>query len=146
MEILTAATPEQLRRVFPVMRELRPHLSEENFIEQVQRQAQTQGYILIYVEDAQGEPCAAAGYRPTEMLHWGKVLYIDDLVTAERAREQGAAGHLFNHIVELARAQNCDAVHLDSGTHSGRWAAHRFYHKRGMSITSYHFVLNLRTK
>lgn len=145
-DIKTAAAAEDLRRVYPVMQELRPHLSEAQFVEQVQRQMREHGYILIYVEDEQGAPCAAAGFRLTEMLHWGKVLYIDDLVTAARDRAQGRAGHLFNHIVQYAREQKLDAVHLDSGTHSGRWDAHRFYHKRGMSITSYHFVLNLKTK
>ncbi|MCB9357445.1 MAG: GNAT family N-acetyltransferase [Calditrichaeota bacterium] len=146
MNILTAHSPEEIRRVYTVMRELRPHLSETEFVEQVLRQMQGHGYTLIYMMDEQGEPVAAAGYRKTEMLHWGKVLYIDDLVTAERARSEGYAGHLFKHLMSLAREADLDAIHLDSGTHSGRWDAHRFYHKRGMSITSYHFVLNLRTK
>ena len=144
MNILTAHSPEEIRRVYTVMRELRPHLSETEFVEQVLRQMQGHGYTLIYMMDEQGEPVAAAGYRKTEMLHWGKVLYIDDLVTAQTHRGQGVADHLFNYIVNQARKQRLDAVHLDSGTHAGRWDAHRFYLKHGMNITSYHFVLNLK--
>lgn len=146
MTIHTAKTPDQLRHVFPVIKELRPHLSEERFVEQALRQMQSHGYILIYVEDERGQPAAAAGYRPTEMLHWSKVLYIDDLVTAEAARGRGLADHLFNYIEQEAREQGLAAVHLDSGTHSGRWDAHRFYLKHGMNITSYHFVKDLKSK
>jgi GNAT superfamily N-acetyltransferase len=143
-KIKIALMPEDLRKVYPVMRELRPHLSEEEFVAQALRQAETQNYALIYMEDGAGNVAGVAGYRPVEMLHWGKVLYIDDLVTAETHRGQGFADHLFNYVVNQARAQKLDAVHLDSGTHSGRWDAHRFYLKHGMNITSYHFVLNLK--
>lgn len=145
MTIHTAKTPDQLRHVYSVIRELRPHLTEQQFIEQVERQAREHGYILIYIEES-GRAVAAAGYRPTEMLHWSKVLYIDDLVTAESARGRGYADHLFNYIEQQAREQGLAAVHLDSGTHSGRWDAHRFYLKHGMNITSYHFVKDLKSK
>lgn len=146
MQTKIATTSDQLRHVYSVMRELRPHLSEEQFVAQALRQMSNAGYLLIYVEDERGTPAAASGYRPVEMLHWGKVLYIDDLVTAESARGHGFADHLFNYIVNQAREQGLDAVHLDSGTHSGRWDAHRFYLKHGMNITSYHFVLKLKSK
>ncbi|MBK6765305.1 MAG: GNAT family N-acetyltransferase [bacterium] len=145
MTIRHATTSEQLRLVYPVMRELRPHLSEDAFVEQALRQMREHGYILIYLEDDTGTAIGAAGYRRTEMLHWSKVLYIDDLVTAEAARGRGAADHLFTHIVETAKAEGLAAVHLDSGTHAGRWDAHRFYLTHGMNITSYHFVLNLKS-
>ncbi|MCB1058717.1 MAG: GNAT family N-acetyltransferase [Calditrichaeota bacterium] len=144
MTIHSASTPNDLRRIYPVVHELRPHLTEEQFIAQAQRQADSQDYLLIYVEVSGGNVAGVAGYRPVEMLHWGKVLYIDDLVTAQTHRGQGVADHLFNYIVNQARKQRLDAVHLDSGTHAGRWDAHRFYLKHGMNITSYHFVLNLK--
>lgn len=143
MTILHATTPDQIRRVYAVMRELRPHLSEDQFVEQVERQMREFGYTLIYIEES-GQALAAAGYRRTEMLHWGKVLYIDDLVTAQAARGRGCADHLFNFIVDHARREKLAAVHLDSGSHAGRYDAHRFYLKHGMNITSYHFVLNLK--
>ncbi|MBK6910924.1 MAG: GNAT family N-acetyltransferase [bacterium] len=144
MTIHHATSPEQIRLVYNVMRELRPHLTADQFVEQVLRQMREHGYILIYIEES-GQPLAAAGYRRTELLHWGKVLYIDDLVTAAAARGRGCADHLFKFIVNQAREEGLAAVHLDSGTHAGRYDAHRFYHKHGMSITSYHFVLNLQT-
>lgn len=143
MTIHHATTPDQIRRVYSVMRELRPHLSKDQFVEQVERQMREFGYTLIYIEE-NGLALAAAGYRRTEMLHWGKVLYIDDLVTAQAARGRGCADHLFNFVVEHARREKLAAVHLDSGSHAGRYDAHRFYLKHGMNITSYHFVLNLK--
>jgi hypothetical protein len=38
---------------------------------------------------------------------------------------------------ELARREGCEQFHLDSGTH--RLRAHRFYHRLGLAITSFHF-------
>ena len=79
MNIRTATTESEIRACYPAMRELRPHLSEEVFVSQVQRQMQNHGYVLVYIA-ADGEVMAAAGYRVAEFLAWGKACYLDDLV------------------------------------------------------------------
>lgn len=65
-------------------------LDEIAFIEQIQRQI-SDGYHLVYVEE-NDEVKALAGFRFLEFLAWGKVLYIDDLVTCSGARGLGHGG------------------------------------------------------
>jgi GNAT superfamily N-acetyltransferase len=138
--IVIAQTPEQIRRCFPVMRELRTHLdNEDKFIERVTRQ-QKDGYLLAYLE-AENEVRAVAGYRFLESLFSGKVLYVDDLVTGAQDRSRGFGGELFDWLVEQARQHGCANLELDSGVQ--RFDAHRFYLVKRMNISSYHFRIEL---
>jgi len=135
-----ALSPQEILDCYPAMGELRPHLqSADAFLEQVQRQ-QAQGYILGYVE-ADGEIPAVAGFRVAEFLAWGKIVYIDDLVTRGSARKRGYARQLMDAIVDYAREAGCASVQLDSGY--TRNAAHRFYLKYGFELRSHHFGLDL---
>jgi GNAT superfamily N-acetyltransferase len=88
------------------------------------------------VEDG-GEPVACAGFRISEWLAWGKALYVDDLIALESHRGQGFAESLMRWMEALAIREGCAELHLDSGTH--RLAAHRFYHRLKLAITSFHF-------
>lgn len=135
--VRTATTPADLRRCFPVMRELRPALTEEGFCEQVMRQV-AQGYRLVYLEQG-GKPAACAGYRILENLAWGRFLYVDDLVTASTARSQGLGDRLFQWLLAEARGEGCGQLHLDSGVQ--RFEAHRFYLCQRMHISSHHFAI-----
>lgn len=127
-------------RCFPVMRELRTHITDEGeFVARVQRQ-QAEGYLLAYVE-ADGEIRACAGYRYLEMLFAGKFLYVDDLVTRAADRSLGFGGQLFDWLMHEARAHGCTELQLDSGVQ--RFDAHRFYLAKRMKISSHHFVIDL---
>ncbi|HXM00001.1 MAG TPA: GNAT family N-acetyltransferase [Rhizomicrobium sp.] len=140
-DIKTATTDADIRRCFPVMKELRTHLkSADEFLARVRRQQAGSGWRLIYVEDG-GEPVAAAGFRVSEWLAWGKALYVDDLICLESHRGQGFAEGLMRWMEELAKAEGCVQFHLDSGTH--RLGAHRFYHRLKLAITSFHFQKTL---
>jgi GNAT superfamily N-acetyltransferase len=137
-----ASTDADIARVWPVMRELRPHIAGvDAFLAQVRRQQAGSGWRLIYVEDA-GAPVAAAGFRISEWLAWGKALYIDDLICLESHRGKGFAEALMVWMEDLARKEGCAQFHLDSGTH--RLAAHRFYHRMKLAITSFHFQKTLK--
>lgn len=136
-----ATTDLDICSVYPVMRELRPHVaSAEDFLARVRRQQAQCGWRLITVEDV-GEPVAAAGFRISEWLAWGKALYVDDLICLESHRGRGFAEALMRWMEAEARAQGCAQFHLDSGTH--RLAAHRFYHRLGLAIGSFHFSKTL---
>lgn len=135
-----ADSVDALRACFPVIQELRPHLTEAAFLAQVQRQQERHGYRLVYLE-ADGRVAAAAGYRVAEFLAWGKALYIDDLATLSTARRQGHAGRLLDWLIAQARAEGCDQLHLDSGVQ--RHDAHRLYLGRKLRITSHHFAIEL---
>ena len=139
--IRLAETDADILRVHPVMRELRPHVkSEGEFLARVRRQQAGSGWRLVYVEDA-GVPVAAAGFRVSEWLAWGKALYVDDLICLESHRGKGFAEALMHWMEDLARAEGCGEFHLDSGTH--RLGAHRFYHRLKLAITSFHFQKKL---
>ena len=141
MIVKLAETDADIVRVHPVMRELRPHVkSADDFLARVRRQQAGAGWRLIYVEDA-GMPVAAAGFRVSEWLAWGKALYVDDLICLESHRGRGFAEALMRWMEELARAEACSEFHLDSGTH--RLGAHRFYHRLKLAITSFHFQKKL---
>lgn len=134
-----ALTPLQIRRCYKVMLLLRPDLTEEVFVERVQRQIM-EGYHLVYLEES-GEVKAAAGYRFLEFLAWGRVLYIDDLVTDLEARKKGFGGTLLKWVIEQAQLAKCDQVHLDSGPQ--RHDAHRLYLNHRFKIIGHHFALEL---
>jgi GNAT superfamily N-acetyltransferase len=137
--IALVATDEELRRCYPVMRELRPQLNEASFIARVQRQ-QASGYRLACL-CAGGEVMALAGFRFGESLAWGRFLYVDDLVTRAAARSCGHGRRLLAWLHEQARLEGCEQLHLDSGVQ--REGAHRFYQREGMARAGYHFVTAL---
>jgi GNAT superfamily N-acetyltransferase len=138
-QIRLAETREDVARCHPVMRELRPHLDLRQFVDQVARQ-QAGGYRLAFAESADAVE-ACAGFRVLENLAWGRFLYVDDLVTAAGARSRGFGARLFEWLIAMARAEGCAQLHLDSGVQ--RFAAHRFYLRERMEITSHHFALKL---
>jgi GNAT superfamily N-acetyltransferase len=139
MRIHLAESDDDARRAFPVMRELRTHLAEEDFPERVARQRR-EGYRLALLEE-EGRVRAVAGYRIQECLSAGRHLYVDDLVTAAEDRSRGYGAALFEWLVAEGRAAGCRWLRLDSAVH--RFDAHRFYLRQRMSIRSHHFMLDL---
>ncbi len=138
-EIQLATTDEEIRACFPVMQQLRPHIVEERaFIDQVQRQLK-EGYHLVYLQE-KGEVRAVTGFRILEFLAWGKVLYIDDLVSDAARRRNGCGTKLLKWVINRAKGAKCDQVHLDSGPQ--RHDAHRLYLNHGFKIIGYHFALD----
>jgi GNAT superfamily N-acetyltransferase len=141
MEVKEAVTNADVRRLHSVIRVLRPHIaSADDLVARAERQRGQSGWRLIYVED-KGEPVAAASFRVSEWLAWGKALYVDDLVALESHRGRGYAEALMRWMEALARKEGCVEFHLDSGTH--RLGAHRFYHRLKLSISSFHFSKRL---
>jgi len=141
INIQQVSTTEQIQSCYTVMRQLRPHLIEEQaFIEQVQRQL-AEGYKLVCWQE-EGKVMALIGFRFLEFLAWGKVLYIDDLITDSETRKNGYGGKLLKWAIEQAKKENCDQVHLDSGPQ--RHDAHRLYLNHGFKIIGYHFALNFK--
>ena len=135
MEIRIAQTDDDIRRCWPVLHLLRPHLEEAAFVPLI-RQMMQEGFELAFV-DVDGVAAAAVGFRYQQKLFDGKQFYIDDLTTLEAYRGRGYAGRLLDFVHELARTRGYDHVTLDSGPH--RHTAHRLYLNKGYVIASYHF-------
>ena len=136
-----ADSDADLRRCFPVMRQLRTHFDqEEAFVTQARRQMANERWRLAFVEDG-SEVVALAGFRLQECLFSGKTLYVDDLVTREDQRSKGHGETLMRWLEDRARKAGCQTFSLDSGTQ--RSEAHRFYFRTGMTISSFHFAKKL---
>ncbi len=137
--IFLAETDAEIQSCFPVISVLRPHLESASFIERIRRQ-QHNGYHLAGLRE-DDVVCSAAGFRLIECLAWGRILYVDDLVTQPDRQGSGYGGQLLDWLIVHARANGCEQVHLDSGYH--RHGAHRFYLRRGFVLGSHHFTLVL---
>ena len=120
------------------MVQLRPHLTEEQFLSSVQSQME-RDYRLSYIED-EGVIKAVAGYRFMTNLSAGYHMYLDDFVTDEKSRSQGYGSKLFDSLIQTAKEHNCKKLRLHSGVQ--RFGAHRFYLHKGMNITSHYFDLS----
>jgi len=136
MNIRLAKTDKDIALCYSVMRELRPHVPETEFVTRVRSQEKT-GYRLALVEDGDAI-VAVAGFRIGENLAWGRFLYVDDLVTSGTCRSRGYGAKLLSWLRERALTECCQQMHLDSGVQ--REDAHRFYEREGMSKSSFHFV------
>jgi GNAT superfamily N-acetyltransferase len=139
VRIALAVRDDEIMSCYAVMSELRPHVSADDFLPRVRRQMEIAGYKLAYLAD--GEVKAVAGFRISECLAWGSFMYVDDLVSKDGERSKGYGGQLFDWLVEYARGEGCEQFHLDSGVQ--RFAAHRFYLAKRMSIEAHHFGLKL---
>lgn len=137
--IQIAQTDAEIQGCFATMHQLRPHLVENEFLGIVRLQM-SEGYRLAYFMDA-GVVLGVAGFRISHYLHMGKRLYVDDLITSEAARSQGVGGKLLDWLEQLAKAEQCKVIHLDSGVQ--RFRAHKFYLNRDMKITCHHFLKEL---
>ena len=140
--ITLAESDSAIAACFPVMLQLRPHLIAAEFVPRVRRM-ERQGYHLAYAADTSGQVRAVAGFREMEMLFSGRTMYVDDLVTDAASRSQGYGDQLIDWLVAKARTEGFQEFSLDSGTQ--RVDAHRFYLRKRMKISCFHFSLPLRS-
>lgn len=139
VRIRLAKEDHEIQSCYRVMAQLRPHVSEDEFLPRVKRQATIAGYQIAYLVDR--EVKAVAGFRISECLAWGKFLYVDDLVSEANERSKGYGSKLFDWLVNHAQEKKCDQFHLDSAVQ--RFDAHRFYFIKRMIIEGHHFGLKL---
>lgn len=140
MTIEHAETDEQIAATFDVMRQLRPHLSREEYVPLVRALAASDGFRLAALSDG-GEVRAVAGYRLMNMLYCGRILYLDDLVVDEGARSGGYGKRLLDWLKEEGRREGCAELQLISRVI--REQAHRFYFREGLGIECFHFRARL---
>ena len=78
---------EEISSTYAVMRQLRTHLNENEYLEKVKRMRRSGYRLAAATED--GMVRCVAGFRISEVLAYGKLLYVDDLVTAGDTRSAG---------------------------------------------------------
>ena len=139
-EVREALSDGEIEITFPVMKQLRPHLNEGDYLEKVRRMQGTGYRIAAVVED--GQAVCVAGFRVQENLYGGRHLYVDDLITGEGARSRGYGQRMLDWLTDLAKRDGCEQLHLDSGVQ--RSDAHRFYLREGLTISAHHFRKEIR--
>ncbi len=124
---------------YEVMRQLRPYLTKEVYLARV-KEMRARGYRLLALK-VYGNIAVLAGVTFDLNLYWGRHLFVYDLVTAEKYRSQGYGKRMLEHIHDLAREEDCEAVALSSSF--PREDAHRFYEREVYERTGYVFLKRL---
>ncbi|HZC43292.1 MAG TPA: GNAT family N-acetyltransferase [Acidobacteriaceae bacterium] len=138
---VSAAETARTYAVFCALREgCAVMASVGSFSDWVNHHQRPEGYRIV-AAFVPGEPnaVAAAGFRILHQLSKARFLYVDDLVTLPAHRSSGYAGMVFDWLVQEARREGCEQLHLDSGHQ--RYDAHRFYLKHGMIMNAHHFSM-----
>ncbi len=138
--IAIAETNKEIQECYAVVAELRPHISFDEFLPRVKDLGAKTGFRLVYLKDE--EVKAVGGFRISEWLAGGKYLEIEDLATKDGERSKGYGGELCDWLVLHAKENGCDQLRLVSNV--VRFAAHRFYLRKGMIIQAHYFSMNLK--
>lgn len=134
-------TEENLPKAFIVLKELRPHLSFEEFIVIYEQSQKNDEYELAAVYKDQSI-VAVMGYRILYDLVRGKHIYIDDLVTAENARSKGFGAKLLAYAEQIAIQKNCKTLRLCTGIENERGV--QFYEKNNWTRRAYAYTKKLK--
>lgn len=142
MTIVKLDSKANLERCFPIVKELRPHLDFESFLDIYEQSHKMNSYQLVGIE-SNGEILAIMGFRILYDLVRGKHLYIDDLVTTQKSRSLGLGKQLLEFAETQAKEQNCRTLRLCTGLDNTE--AMRFYEKCGWKKRSVAFTKKLLT-
>lgn len=142
VEFLLAKTDADISASFPIIRQLRTSFEDESvYVSQVRRQMENDNYNLLVLK-ASGEVVGCAGFSVRETLSRGKYMYVEDLVASSEHRSLGLGDKLFDWLADHARELDCAQMEVVSGVQRG--AAHRFYHRKRMTIKAFQLVLPLQ--
>ncbi|MDP8258288.1 MAG: GNAT family N-acetyltransferase [Candidatus Aadella gelida] len=139
-EICELYTPEEIKESFSVVKELRTHLSESEYLD-VADEMLARGYRLLALK-YKGEMVTVAGIEVSMNLYHGRHIWVYDLVTAEKYRSKSYGEKMLKYIEDMARKEGCGIVSLASKFE--REGAHRFYEdKMGYEKTGFVFQKKL---
>jgi len=131
-------SPNEWANAFPVMKELRPHLTDAAAFDTRMRAQREEHYRLLAACDTNGAILGLAGYRVQTNTLYGRFLYVDDLVVTVRLQRSGVGAQLLDQVREIARRSDCAQLVLDTGLHMA--LAQRFYFRNGLLARGMHFV------
>ena len=116
----------ELLSVYELMRQLRPHISSEQFVDLYRQASKTNQYTLYAYYEA--DHCIGLmGIRYMHDYVHQYHLYIDDLVVSETNRSKGTGAKLLKFAEELAQKKGCTGLRLCTGVENK--AAMRFYER-----------------
>jgi len=126
---------DELEQAFPVVSQLRTHLSLDEYIAIV-KAMQPSGYkaVCLFEND---KIVSYAGFARLINLYYGDHVWLYDLVTDKSKQGNGYGKLLLSHIEKWAIDNQLNCIALSSGFQ--REAAHIFYEK-GMGYTKVSYV------
>ena len=110
------------------MKELRPHLSFEEYLFLYEQAHQRDSYEIAAVERGT-QILAVMGYRFLFDYVRGKHLYVDDLVATQTERSQGLGADLLRFAEEIAKTHQCATLRLCTGVENEKGM--KFYEREG---------------
>lgn len=125
-EIRELSLEHEVREAFPVMNQLRTHLSEDLYYE-LFLQMKGEGYTL-FANYRDEKIVALAGFAILTNLYDGKHVYLYDLITDQEERSKGYGDELLSFLESFAVQNNCNCITLSSNVN--RIDAHRFYEEK----------------
>jgi GNAT superfamily N-acetyltransferase len=137
--IRTVATEDDILKCRGAIQALRPLLTDDIYPQAV-RKTLADNRQIVFIDDESNDAAAVAVFETGYNLFRGKYIYIDDLSTLPTQRGNGYAGMLLDWIIDYAKKENYQEIHLDSGVSSARTDAHRLYLNKRFEVTSLHFV------
>ncbi|MGG6445908.1 GNAT family N-acetyltransferase [Pseudobacillus badius] len=133
-------TEEEVRHIFPLMKDLRPYLDETRFI-QIWKTMQPDGYRIFAMYDAE-ELVAFTGIQIRTNMYYFRHVFVHELVTRADIRSKGYGQKLLSFVHDWGREHECVTVALESALI--RDDAHRFYEtKMGYDRFCYSFKKEL---
>ena len=135
-------TKKEWVEAFQIMKELRHHLDEENYLALVEEAIEKDMYRIYALYD-RNQMVAVIGFKPMITLYYGRFVWVCDLVTSEQHRSQGYGEKLLSFVEKWARDNDYESVALSSGLK--REEAHRFY-KEKVSYDQVSYVFRKKLK
>ena len=130
----------ELEKAFPIVSQLRTHLSLEDYINLV-KIMKPNGYRIFCLFES-GEIVSYAGIAVLTNLYYGEHIWVYELVTDEAKRNKGYGKLLLAYIENYAKDNLLNCVALSSGLQKEE--AHRFYENAmNYDKVSYVFKKNL---
>lgn len=129
-----------LERCYPVMKELRPHLSFADYLSIYDQSHASDGYEIVAIEDG-GRIVAVMGYRFLSDFVRGKHVYVDDLVSTESARSKGLGAELLKFAEDVAARSGCKSLRLCTGIENEDGI--RFYDRNGWTKRAFAYAKRL---
>lgn len=132
---------DDIIKAFPVMKQLRTHLTEDSYVDLVKDAQENDRYKILALSD-KDDIVAVIGFKPMITLYYGRFVWVCDLVTDVKQRSNGYGEKLLTYVHEWAKKNNYESVALSSGLQ--RLDAHRFYEdKMNYDKVSYVFKNSL---
>lgn len=125
-KLFIAKTKSDLEKCYPIIKELRPHLSLEEYYSIYEQAQRADGYSLVAIQEGD-QVLAVMGYRILSDFVQGKHIYIDDLVSTEKARSMGLGSELLKYAETVAVNLGCRVLRLCTGIENEGGV--RFYEK-----------------